>query len=324
MVWGYAIRARDLEVVFLDVGQGDGAFIRFPNGRTMVVDAGSRSRRFDSGASVLLPFLRDRGVRRIDVVIASHPHNDHVGGLVALLEKLQVSHYVDSGQAYESWTATRLHTLIRKRNVSYHRVAAGDSLVGLGGVGGLVLHPTPAFVSEEGRSPQSLNNGSVVFRLDYGETSLLFTGDIEAETDSFVNAWETRLAADILKVPHHGSPTSSGANFVRLVGPDLSIVSVGGFNKFGHPSASVLNRLESDGSRVIRTDESGAVIIRSDGSTFTVGTMVQAADPEPTTDGRPSLGQDRAAVHPDSAPTRSRQRFRFPPVSILNVSAAPN
>ena len=98
-------------------------------------------------------FLRYMGVRRVDVVVASHSHNDHIGGLVTLLEQMEVGYFLDSGQVYDSWTAQRLQELIDERNVRYHRVAAGDSLAGLGGVAGLVLHPTAAFVDADGNVP---------------------------------------------------------------------------------------------------------------------------------------------------------------------------
>ena len=189
---------------------------------------------------MLLPFLRYYGVGRIDVIVASHPHSDHIGGLVTLLEKVEVGHYLDSGQIYDSWTAKRLQALIRERGICYHRVAAGDSLVGLGGVSGVVLHPIGAFVDSAGVSPHNLNNGSVVLRLDYGAASLLLTGDIEEESDGAMLAWGRRLRAGVLKVAHHGSRTSSRPHFVAAVAPQIAVVSVGSFNKFGHPAAAVM------------------------------------------------------------------------------------
>ena len=150
---------------FLDVGQGDAAFVRFPDGKTMVIDGGERSERFDYGDRVLVPFLRHMGVGKVDVVVVSHPHNDHIGRLVALLEQVEVEHFVDGGQSYyDSWTATRLRQLVAERGVRYHRVAAGDSLAGLGGVGGLVLHPNADYVDLSGPSAHGLINGSAALR----------------------------------------------------------------------------------------------------------------------------------------------------------------
>ena len=274
--WSRVLAPHDLQVVFMDVGQGDGAVLRFPNGATMVVDGGSRTRHFDYGARVLLPSLNHMGVETIDVVVASHPHSDHIGGLVALLEQHPVRHYVDSGQAFGSWTARRLRQLIADKGIGYHAVAAGDSLVGLGGVGALVLHPTAEFVGADGSSPHNTNNGSVVFRLTYGDLELLFTGDIEEETDEAVRAWGRRLRADVLKVAHHGSATSSRAGFQDAVDPRVGVVSVGSFNKFGHPASRVLVALRRRDVRVLRTDVEGAVLLNSDGSTVRIRTMANA------------------------------------------------
>ena len=274
-VWTYALRSRDLEIVFLDVGQGDAAFVRFPNGKTMVVDGGERNAYFDCGEQVLLPFLRYMGVRRVDVVVASHSHNDHIGGLVTLLEQMEVGYFLDSGQIYDSWTAQRLRELIDERNVRYHRVAAGDSLAGLGGVAGLVLHPTTAFVDADGNVPFGLNNGSVVFSLQHGAVRVLFTGDVEQETDPVILAWGARLQAQLLKVAHHGSRTSSQPLFIEAVAPAVAVMSLGEGNKFKHPAPEVVARYAAHGARVLRTDHTGAVQVRIDGTRMVVQTMLE-------------------------------------------------
>ncbi len=274
-MWTYALRARDLEIVFLDVGQGDAAFVRFPNGKTMVVDGGERSEYFDCGEQVLLPFLRYMGVRQVDVVVASHPHNDHIGGLVALLEQMEVGHFLDSGQAYDSWTARRLRELIAERGVRYHRVAAGDSLAGLGGVAGLVLHPTADFVDADGNAPFGPNNGSVAFSLQHGAMRVLFTGDVEQETDPAILAWGLRLQAQLLKVAHHGSRTSSQPLFIQAVAPAVAVMSLGEGNKFKHPAPEVVVRYAAHGARVLRTDHTGAVRVRIDGAGMAVQTMLE-------------------------------------------------
>lgn len=261
-VWQRVTEAGDLQIVFLDVGQGDAAYVRLPDGRSMIVDAGMRSRRIDMGERVIVPWLRRQGVDRVDIVVASHPHADHIGGLVHLLEQIRVDHFIDAGQAYDSWTARRLHRLIEEKQIRYHAVQAGDSLANLGGAGALILHPTPAFV-ENGESLAGLNNGSVAMRLDYAGCRVLFTGDIEFETERSLLAWASRLQADVLKVPHHGSATSSGRYFVDAVNPALAVISVGAHNKFRHPSPRVTQRLSSVAT-VLRTDRDGAILLRVD------------------------------------------------------------
>ena len=138
-------------------------------------------------------------------------------------------------------------------------------MIGLGGVGAIVLHPTPSFVTAAGESPHYLNNGSVVLRLDEGPYSVLFTGDIEVESDPAILAWGDRLQSTLLKVAHHGSRTSSRPAFVDAVNPRIAVISVGSFNKFGHPSREVLARLRGR-CKIYRTDQNGAVTVRLDDS----------------------------------------------------------
>ncbi len=272
--WSAALGRRQVEICFLDVGQGDAAFLRFPNGRSMLVDGGSRSFGFDYGKRVLLPFLKARNVRSIDAMVVSHPHLDHIGGLVTVLEELEVRHLLDAGQSCDSWAALRLRELAVEKGTRYHRVAAGDSIAGLGGAGILVLHPTAEFVDAEGGSPHGLNNGSVVLRLSYGGHRFLFTGDAERAADLALARWEERLRADVLKVGHHGSDTSTHPALLARVAPGLAVISAGEFNKFGHPAPGILERLGSRGITVLRTDRRGAAIVTSDGSRLRWRTMM--------------------------------------------------
>ena len=260
IVWAGCFRGPDtLEIVVLDVGQGDSIFVAFPNGRTMLVDGGSNGGGVDMGQWVLIPFLRHRGLRRIDVVVGTHGHNDHTGGLVTLLEKVEVGWYLDAGQYDGTSTGRRIRDLIRRLGITYQAVAAGDSLVGLGGVEGLVLHPTPEYVSREGRAPHGANNGSVVLRLSYRGAAVLLTGDVEHETDRVLSRWGRRLEADVLKAAHHGSRTSSSHRFLAAVRPRTVIVSCGEGNRFGHPAPDVIRRYDELGLEQFRTDERGAV-----------------------------------------------------------------
>jgi competence protein ComEC len=230
----------------------------------MLVDGGLRAVNIDTGERVLIPFLKAEGFSRIDVVVASHPHSDHIGGFVTLLERIEVGWYLDAGQHYDSWTARRIRTLIREKGIRYAAVEAGDRLAGLGGVDALVLHPTPDYVSKNGPAPMGLNNGSVVIRLTYGGSAVLLTGDIEHETDSDLLRWGDRLHAQVLKAAHHGSRTSSTAAFLNGVRPEFAAVSCGIRNRFRHPSPDVIQRYVAMGISIYRTDLMGAVEIRID------------------------------------------------------------
>jgi competence protein ComEC len=274
-VWAPLLRTPELEILFLDVGQGDAALVRLPDGRTLLIDGGERSPDFDQGERVVLPVLRHLGIDRLEAVVASHPHNDHIGGLIAVLENVEVGHYIDSGQGCDTWTAQRVQELVREKGAQYHRVAAGDSLVGLGEVGGRVLHPTANFVSPDGEPACGFNNGSVVLRLSYGEVDLLFAGDAEREAEAALLGWGDRLRCEVLKVPHHGSPTSSEPDFVAAVEPRVAVVSVGQHNKFRHPSPAVMGQYEQQGVQVLRTDQRGAVVLRTDGKSLEWRTMIE-------------------------------------------------
>jgi competence protein ComEC len=278
-VWQRLWAPRALQVVCLDVGQGDALFLRFPDGKTALVDAGDRAAGLDSGRDVVLPFLRFAGVDRLDFVLATHAHSDHLGGLVTVLESLPVSHYLDSGQHADTWAARRLAELVAAKGIRYHRLVAGDSLVGLGGVGGLVLHPGAAYVTGDGRSPQGLNNGSVVVRFGDGPTALLLAGDVETAADPALLAWGQQLQAAVVKVPHHGSATSSSDRWLDQIQPRVALLSVGEANHFGHPAPAVLERYAQRGIRVLRTDRSGAVVLDIDAAALHVQTALPAAGP---------------------------------------------
>jgi len=274
-VWMPHLRSPTLEVFFLDVGQGDAALVRLPDGRALLIDGGERSRDFDQGERVILPVLRHLGIDRLEVMVASHPHNDHIGGLIAVLKEVEVGHYLDSGQHCDTWTAQRVQELVREKGIGYHRLAAGDSLAGLGGVGGLVLHPTARWVSQSEEPEGGLNNGSVVLRLSYGQVDLLFAGDAEEEAEAALLGWGGGLRSEVLKVPHHGSPTSSETAFVAAVQPRVAVVSVGEHNKFRHPAPAVVERYEKQGVQVLRTDQRGAVVLCTDGTNLEWRTMVR-------------------------------------------------
>jgi competence protein ComEC len=274
-VWGTALGGGGrLKVVFFDVGQGDAALVSFPNGRRMLVDGGERTLRNDCGERILCPYFRRAGIQRLDVMVLTHADNDHVGGLPTVLETIPVELVLGPGARHLSATYLRFLSLATQSGRTYQRVRSGDRLLIDENVTVMILHPTDRFVSWDGKAPQGLNNGSVVLHLAYGRISLLLTGDIEEEAERhLVNAG--RLApASCLKVPHHGSISSSSEEFLMAVRPTLAVISVGRENRFGHPHEQVLDRYRRQGVCVLRTDRDGAVLLETDGRNLWVETTV--------------------------------------------------
>ena len=224
------------------------------------------------GERVVLPFLKSQGVGHVDVVVGSHPDADHIGGLISVLEEVSVGHYLDSGQCVETFTGKRLLEVVKAKGIAYHAVAAGDSLIGLGG---LVLHPTPDYVSDSGPAPEGENNGSVVIRIVHRGTTLLLTGDIERETDGDMARWGHRLRADVLKAAHHGSRTSSTRAFLDAVNPKVAAISCGVNNRFRHPSPEVIARFREMGIQIWRTDQAGAIAMKLDGERIDVVSWIK-------------------------------------------------
>jgi len=266
LAWQRALEDDErLSVVFFDVGQGDAALVRFPNGRAMLIDGGERKAVYDCGERVICPYLRRIGLRRLDVVVLTHADNDHVGGLPAVLEEIPVRLVLDGGAKHLTATYLRFLELAQVPEVTYREVRAGDQLEICPGVQVAVLHPTEKFVTGNGEAPFGLNNASVVLRVQYGEISFLFAGDIERETEEELWRRGCRLNSTVLKVPHHGSQTSSSRAFLRLVRPCVAIISVGQSNRFGHPHPDVLQRYRRANVDLYRTDRDGAVTVSTDG-----------------------------------------------------------
>ena len=270
LLFGYNLLPdRSLRITVLDVGQGDAIFIACPNGRTLLIDGGARTPFYDAGARVILPFMRAKGYRRVDTIIVTHPDLDHYGGLRAVVESVDVGEVLSSGvvsasRSYQAW-----RDAIERRDIPYRAVVMGDTLAALGGVRGLFLHPDPLFLS--GPAKSNSNEVSVVLRLSLGEFSMLLTGDIEAKGEAATVRRPSMLKSTVLKSPHHGSRSSSGTAFLNAVDPEAVAVSAGMYNNFGHPSPEVIERYRRRGAEVFRTDEGGAVLIRSNGRSWDMG-----------------------------------------------------
>lgn len=249
----------DLELHMIDVGQGDALAIRTPSNRWVLVDAGRSWRGGDAGRSIVIPHIRRRG-GSVEAFILSHPHDDHVGGAETVLQSLRPRAYWDAAYAGASDAYRESLLRARERGVPWRRVHPGDSLV-LDGVTFTILAPDSAWTA----SLRDPNEASTIVRVRYGERRFLLTGDAESGEEGWLLASGADLGADVLKVAHHGSPTSTTAAFLRAVGPRVALISVGAGNTYGHPGRRVLDDLAAAGALVVRTDRSGTVVVRTDG-----------------------------------------------------------
>lgn len=269
--WG---PAPPLRVTFLDVGQGDCALIQTPHGRNILVDAGGRyedgtSRTSDTGETVVLPALRRAGVRRLDAVVLTHPHEDHAGGLPAIFRAVPVRLWLDSGQPHAAPGYREALRLARDRHIPMRVARAGDRVEVEQDVAMDILAPLPPLLSG---TPDDLNNNSIVFRLTYGGVSFLFCGDAANAAEARLLDSGADLSATVLKAGHHGSATSSGAPLLSAVQPRMAVISCGRHNRYGHPAPSTVARLQSTCAAVYRTDADGGIVMTTRGDTVRVET----------------------------------------------------
>jgi competence protein ComEC len=243
----------------IDVGQGDAVAVRSPAGRWILVDAGLAGRGFDAGERRVVPYLAARGVRRLEGLVLTHPHADHTGGAAATLRSLRPRWVGDPGSPAPSPHYLGLLRVAVRENTRWVGLRQGASIV-LDGVAVDFLHPEAIGALED--DPNDL---SVVMRIAYGEFAAVLTGDATALVEErVVGYYGTDLQAQVLKVGHHGSATSTTPAFLDAVRPAIAVVSAGRDNRYGHPHTVVVDRLEASGARVLRTDRHGSVVIRAD------------------------------------------------------------
>jgi competence protein ComEC len=258
-----------LTVWFLDVGLGDAILIESPSGKTMLIDAGPGLMSRD-----LLSELETAGITNLDVVLATHPHEDHIGGMSAIMTRYRVGQFIDAGIPHTTATYQNLMKQIGVLNIPYRNVRAGDTIILDRGVSFRVVNPDGTLLSADDNEnvAENLNENSVVLTLTYGNITFLLMGDATSEAEQYLQESGVSLDADILKVAHHGSSRSSGPGFLARVLPAISIIEVGSPNPYGYPSPATLLRLRGTGSAIYRTDLDGTVIITTDGSTYQVDT----------------------------------------------------
>ncbi len=234
----------------IDVGQGDSILVQFPNGQTMLVDAGTS----DHGATVV-NYLRARGVNNIDVLVGTHPHEDHIGGMPAVLNAVKVAKVWDSGFNHGSPVQRNYLLLIKEKNIPLEKVGAGYTAQ-FGTARAEVLAPK--------RFVDNVNDNSLVIRLTYGNISYLLAGDMEKAERVNVGRWE---ASTVLKVAHHGSRNGTDDAFAFAVHPYYAIISCAQVNDYGHPHPETISALEKAGAEIRRTSTEGTLVVETDGNT---------------------------------------------------------
>jgi competence protein ComEC len=259
VVWRLAQPHEYLQVIFFNIGQGDSALVRTPDGQDILLDGGP-DRKILTKLGDYLPWAD----RTIDLVVLSHPHADHVAGLNYVLERYRVRRVLLTGAVHTTPEYIRFLQIIKEKNIPVTWAVAGQTLEFSGQVKLEVLWPV---TSLQGQSFSDLNTSSIVNKIIYGNTAILFTGDTPAENERQLLNTNASLRADILKVAHQGSKTSSTEEFIKAVAPQIAVISVGR-NNYGHPHAEVVNRLKRLVPVVLRTDETGDIIYWSDGHSF--------------------------------------------------------
>lgn len=246
-----------LTVHFIDVGQADSILIQTPEGRNMLIDAGTNKTGRD-----VVSYLNKTGIEYLDVVIGTHPHEDHIGGLDLVIDTFDIGKVYMPKVTHNTATFKDVLDSIKNKGLKISPASYGITIDLDPKLDVSILAP----VSEK---YEDLNNYSVVVKVIYENTSFLFTGDAEYISEKEMLERTSDLKASVLKLGHHGSKTSTSPEFLEAVMPDYAVISVGKDNDYGHPSQEVLERLEENGIEVLRTDLLGTIIIESDGKNLT-------------------------------------------------------
>ncbi|HXI10192.1 MAG TPA: DNA internalization-related competence protein ComEC/Rec2 [Thermodesulfobacteriota bacterium] len=253
--YGWFNKSHDLRVTFISVGQGDSGLVETPEGATMLIDGGGVWGGFDIGEKVVAPFLWSKKIKRIDCLVLSHAQRDHMDGLRFIAENFSVGEFWWNGVG----SLGGLGKTLEERGVPVKIVNASSGRRALGGAVVETLHPS-------GGEGFDTNNMGLVLRVGYGNTRILFTGDIGKEAEEELSKKDIR--AEVLKSPHHGSRYSSSEGFLKAVRPSVVVVSAGRFNAFHFPHEDTLERYKTAGALVLRTDTDGAVTVRTDGESL--------------------------------------------------------
>lgn len=247
----------ELRVSFIDVGQGDSEFIELPNGETMLIDAGTN----ETGKNVV-DYIKSLGYTSINYVVGTHPHEDHIGGLDDVIKTFDIGSIYMPKVTADTKTFEDVLDAAESKNLMINTAKSGVSIMNTEDLSVKFLAPTID-------SYENTNDYSAVVKVVYGDTSYLFTGDAEEFSESLIT---DDVNADVLKVGHHGSSTSTSTEFLKKVSPSSAVISCGKDNSYGHPHSETLQKLADMGTAVYRTDELGTIVSVSDGKTITFDT----------------------------------------------------
>lgn len=267
----YEPSKEDLEIIFIDIGQGDCILVITPYKKNLLIDAGGVPYWMDSyslepGKDIVVPYLLSKNIKILDFVIVTHPHGDHFGGMFAVLNFCIVKSFIDNGYLKGDPNYKDLLEIVDKQKIPYDQLKEGDFFEIDKDVSIHVFFPPKkGFIFEDA------NNSSLVFKLVYKDFSILLTGDIEVEAESYIcSKYKNTIKSLILKVPHHGSRTSSGNRFIKAVSPEAAIIMCGKNNLFGHPHNEVISRYIKFKVDLYRTDIDGNIRIVTDGHKYTI------------------------------------------------------
>lgn len=251
--------AAPLTVHFIDVGQGDSILIQTPS-QNILIDGGERT-----AGPIVTNYLRKQGVKKLDLVVSTHPHTDHIGGLIEVLKAFPVKEVIDPAVIHTTKTYEEYLTLIDQKNIKFTEGRAGLNRNLDEGIIMHFFHPTTP-------STKNLNDVSIVAKVNYNQVSFLFTGDAETGAEEEMISRGANLRSTVLKVGHHGSRTSTSPAFLGVVSPAVAVIMLGADNKYGHPHPETLNQLAAAGVEVYRTDLHGTIIIATDGEKIRIQT----------------------------------------------------
>lgn len=252
-----AAAPKSIKVHYIDVGQGDSIYIKAPNGEDIVIDGGNKGK-----GNAVVSYLKKQKVDDIEVLISTHPDADHIGGLDEVINAFKVENVYapkvsNSTQAYKDFL-----NAVKKKKLTIKTAQAGVKLP-VKDVNAQIVGPVKTYAKSD------LNDWSAVVHMAYKKNTFLFTGDAEAKSEADMIKSKKTLRADVLKVGHHGAKTSTSKNFLNVVKPKYAVISVGK-NSYGHPTSQVVNLLKGTKASILRTDQSGTIIITGNGTSYSV------------------------------------------------------